>query len=95
MSEKTCSECGCTFYGDDIRENFNRHPQTDDGLRPDCKVCQGNGFSIYYLNNRADLLERRWQNYHDPQKHEANKAYFAQKARERRARLREQVAASA
>ncbi len=93
MHEKTCSVCACTFYDDDVRANFNAHPQTADGLRPDCKTCQAIENDIYYDRNRFAILDKRYEEYHA--NIEEKRAYFAQKARERRARQREQLAASA
>lgn len=86
-----CSTCGCEYPRTD--EYFNRHPSTADGLRPDCKVCQQNENDIYYDRNRFAILDKRYEEYHA--NIEAKRAYFAQKTRERRARQREQLAASA
>ncbi len=90
----TCSTCGCEYPRTD--EYFNRHPQTVDGLRPDCKTCQADESSIYYDRNRFDILERKYERYHgDPEYNARMKAYNAQKKREQRQRQREQLAASA
>lgn len=96
MSIKICSSCGCEFRDEDIPANFNRHPQTADGLRPDCKTCQADESSIYYDRNRFAILDRKYERYHgDPEYNARMKAYNAQKKREQRARQREQLAASA
>mgnify|MGYP000272947279 FL=1 len=93
MHEKTCSVCACTFYDDDVRANFNAHPQTADGLRPDCKTCQAIDNDIYYDRNRFAILDKRYEDYHA--NIEEKRAYFAQKARERRTRQRDALQATA
>lgn len=89
----TCSTCGCEYPRTD--EYFNRHPQTVDGLRPDCKWCDRDDASKAYYNNQMQILDKRYQDYHDPANIEAKRAYFAQKRREYRARQREALAQSA
>ena len=43
--------------------NFNAHPQTADGLRPDCKTCQAIENDIYYDRNRFAILDKRYEEY--------------------------------
>lgn len=96
MSIKTCSSCGCTYRDEDIPANFNRHPQTADGLRPDCKVCESDAKSVYYLNNWQTISDKRFERRTtDPDYAEHEREATRKRVAAHRARQREQLAASA
>ncbi len=74
-----CSKCGCEWDESGFYACKGK-------IEMPCIECRLDKKSINYCNNYEDILERQRQAYHDPAKHEANKAYHAQKQREYRAR---------
>lgn len=81
-----CAGCGCPFPR--TEEYYSKDAKSPDGLNRCCRICENDRVSKWYYNNQTDILERRYQKYHDPDTIKQTRAYFAQKARERRAKQR-------
>lgn len=89
MTVKTCS--GCDANPERTPENFSYDKNSPDGLFHRCKICEADRVNRHYYDNQLHILDKRYQEYHDPEKHDAKKAYFADKRRAYRAKQREQA----
>lgn len=76
-----CTHCGAFW-------SANGYTTSHGVIEMPCKACRSDSDSIWYTNNRDEILEARYQDYHDPDKHEAKKAYFAEYRRKERAAKR-------
>lgn len=98
MYTKVCSKCNEPFEGDleYIRSKFNAHPQTSDGLRPECKTCEADAKSVYYLNHWQTISDERYERRNtDPDYAEHEREATRKRVAAHRKRQREQLAASA
>lgn len=86
---KTCSNPQCECKHPPTKEFWPLDKSEPDGFSIYCKVCNTDRTLTHYYNHQMDILEARYQAYHDPDKHEKTKAYFAKKRREYRAAQRE------
>ncbi len=86
MQDNGCAGCGCLFPR--TEDYYSKDAKTADGLNRYCRICENDRSSKHYYRNQLTILEKRYQKYHDPQTIEQTRAYFAQKARERRAKQR-------
>ncbi len=65
----TCTCCGASWdeSGFYLKSGVMQQP---------CKECHRDTVSVNYYLNQTSILEKRYQDYHSPEKHEAKKAYF-------------------
>lgn len=89
--EKTCANPQCQCKHPATKQYWPLDKSEADGFSIYCHDCNRDRSSAHYCNHRFDILEARYKAYHDPDQHDAKKAYFAQKRREYRAAQREAV----
>lgn len=61
---KICRDC----EEEKSTEDFYKHKETKDRLRPTCKKCVNKSTSNYYLNNKENMVEKR-KAYHFKKKY--------------------------
>lgn len=64
MDTKTCMNPQCECEWPATTEFWAECKTEPGGLWRYCKVCESDRLSIYYLNNRAAVLERKRQRYY-------------------------------
>lgn len=76
---KTCSKCNVIKPA--TIEYFNKHKTCKNGLRSECKECEGKRSKLWYKNNKDKARENQLKNYYDITIEDYNKMFAEQEGK--------------